>query len=377
MMPTLIVDDHIPFIKGVLEPYAKVIYAKGGVIDRGLASQADGLIIRTRTRCDKNLLEGTPVKFIATATIGTDHIDIPYCNSLGIRWYHAPGCNAGSVKQYVASVLANISVNHNFSLKNKKIGIIGAGHVGTKVAHLAEILGMTPLLNDPPRERNEESGSFVSIDEISESCDIISFHVPLNHEGVDKTFHMADKSFLEKLKNKPFIINTSRGEVIESEAIKEALVKGWVSGFVADVWENEPNADPSLLQAALIATPHIAGYSAEGKANGTAACVRAAGKFFGFGLDCWFPTDLPSPENPQIEIDASGKNEEAVLSQAILAGYDVMSDDQTFRTDFSQFENLRNHYPTRREFEAYNVKIKNSNPAILTQLTNLGFHINQ
>lgn len=375
-MPTIIIDDHIPFIKGVLEPFSKVIYAKGGLIGKENAREADGLIIRTRTRCDRSLLEGTPVKFIATATIGIDHIDTGYCNSNGISWFHAPGCNAGSVRQYIASVMAALADHKYITLENKKIGIIGAGQVGSRVALLADSLGMIALQNDPPRERREASGQFVSLEEISETCDLISFHVPLHMEGIDKTYHMADKVFFEKLKKQPLIINSSRGEVVEDAAVKEALEQGWISGFVADVWENEPVADPSLIQASLIATPHIAGYSVEGKANGTAACVRAASKFFGFGLDEWYPPFLPSPAHSHITIDGNGKSDEQIMAEAILASYDVRNDDHSFRSDPSRFEYLRNYYGTRREFEAFTVKIKNPAPTILTKLTKLGFHLN-
>ncbi|NTV84752.1 MAG: 4-phosphoerythronate dehydrogenase [Bacteroidales bacterium] len=318
-MITIVADDHIPFLKGILEPYAKIIYARDGHIDYKLASQADGLIIRTRTKCDADLLEGTPVKFIATATIGFDHIDTDYCLVKGIKWHHAPGCNASSVKQYIASVLVTLAKNHSLSLSGKKIGIIGVGHVGSKVAQLVEALGMVPLLNDPPRERNEKHSGFVSLDEIQETADIITFHVPLTHEGPDKTYHMGDKSFFKKLRKKPWLINTSRGPVLDTICVKNALKDNTISGFCADVWENEPGLDLKLLEMADIGTPHIAGYSAEGKANGTAACVRAASRFFNFGIDDWYPPLLPPPANPIIEINATGKTNEQIIAEAILA----------------------------------------------------------
>jgi len=374
-MLTLIADDHIPFLKGILEPYAKIIYAKGGRIDKKLALQADGLIIRTRTLCNADLLEGTPVKFIATATIGYDHIDTDYCSDKGISWHHAPGCNSSSVRQYIASVLITLSIKHGFSLQGKKIGIIGAGHVGSKVAQLAEASGMIPLLNDPPRERIEKQGGFVSVEEIQETADIITFHVPLTYEGPDKTFHLADEGFIKRLGKRPLLVNTSRGPVIDTVAVKNALRAGKISGFAADVWENEPDTDKELLGMAEIATPHIAGYSVEGKANGTAACVQAASRFFNFGLDQWYPAFLPLPENPLIEINALNKTDEQIIAEAILATYDVMRDDARFRHDPSQFEYLRNYYPVRREFEAFTVKTTNSSPGLKQNLINIGFSI--
>jgi len=374
-MITIIADDHIPFLKGVLEPFAKIIYAKGGQIDHKLALQADGLIIRTRTFCNANLLERTPVRFIATATIGFDHIDTDYCSRKEISWHHAPGCNASSVRQYLASALVVLASKHDFIIQGKKIGIIGVGHVGSKVAQFTGALGMVPLLNDPPREKAENQGGFTPIEEIQKTCDIITFHVPLTYEGPDKTYHMADDLFFDRLINKPLIINTSRGPIIDSNAVKNAVCRGKISGFAADVWENEPNPDRELLEIADIATPHIAGYSVEGKANGTSACVQAASRFFNFGIDHWYPSLLPLPENPLIEINAQGKTDEQVICESILASYDVLHDDAIFRNDPSQFENLRNYYPVRREFEAFSLTLTNSYRGLEQKLFGIGFNI--
>ena len=376
-MPTLILDDHIPFLKGVLEPFARIIYAKGGQIDRSLAMQADGLIIRTRTRCDAQLLDGSPVKFIATATIGFDHIDTKYCEKNNISWHHAPGCNSASVRQYIASALVNLAKMHAFNLEGKKLGIIGLGNVGSKVAHLAGTLGMVPVLNDPPRERSEKTVDFVSLEEILESCDIITLHVPLSLTGPDRTFKMADDNFFRMLGKKPYLLNTSRGEIIDTEAVKDALKSGKIAGFTADVWENEPACDLELIDMADIATPHIAGYSAEGKANGTSACVRAASRFFHFGLDDWYPLRLPAPDNASIKIETSEKTESQIIAEAILSSYDVMNDDARFRNDPAQFENLRNYYPVRREFPAFKIHIPNPKTELFNKLKSLGFNISK
>lgn len=374
-MITIIIDEHIPFIKGVLEPYAKIIYAKGDLIDRNMALCADGLIIRTRTRCNAELLNGTPVKFIATATIGYDHIDTEYCHTKNIRWYHAPGCNSSSVNQYIASILAILSLKQGYTLKDKKIGIIGAGNVGHKVAKLSASLGLIALVNDPPRERNEGKAGFTSMDEITKTADIITLHVPLNLEGIDRTYHMADHDFFGRLQNRPFIINTSRGEVIDTESIKSAFKTGKISGFAADVWENEPQPDLELMNKSLIATPHIAGYSVEGKANGTAACVNAVSNFFGFGFDGWYPPVLPPPQKPEIFIDTRDKSDEHVLAEAILACYNAGNDDASLRQYPDRFEYIRNHYPVRREFNTYRVHLENPKPILSKKLKELGFSI--
>lgn len=374
-MLTLIADDHIPFLKGILEPFASIIYVKGGQIDHDLAMNADGLIIRTRTICNAALLEGTPVRLIATATIGFDHIDTNYCARKGISWFHAPGCNSSSVRQYVASALVRLALKHNFSLQGKKIGIIGVGHVGSKVAQITKALGMIPLLNDPPRERNEKLSGFVSLEEIQEIADIITFHVPLTHEGQDKTYHMADSEFFKKLRKKPLLINSARGHVVDTSAVKDGIRSQEIAGLAADVWENEPDLDLELMKMTDISTPHIAGYSVEGKANGTTACVQAASRFFNFGINNWYPYPLPLPENPLIEINARNKKEEQVLFEAILASYDVLKDDANFRYDPSQFENLRNHYSVRREFGAFTVKISNSSNELNERLKKVGLNI--
>jgi erythronate-4-phosphate dehydrogenase len=372
-MVTLIIDDHIPFIKGVFEPFANVIYAKGGRIDRNLALKADGLIIRTRTQCDARLLEGTPVRFIATATIGHDHIDAEYCKNNDIQWFHAPGCNSGSVMQYIGSVLANLQMKHGIDLRDKKIGIIGAGHVGSKVAKLSNILGMVTLVNDPPRARLEGGKGFVSLEKIIASADIITFHVPLTNDGEDKTFHMADQDFFNNLSNKPFIINTSRGAVMDATAVKDAIKNGQISGFIADVWENEPLLDLELLSLSLIGTPHIAGYSAEGKANGTSVCVRAASRFFGFGIDNWSPTALPQSLNTVIQLDTNNKESGHFIEEAILSSYDVTEDDHELKKEPSQFEHLRNFYRTRREFSAFTIQLPEYLPDLISSLNSIGF----
>jgi erythronate-4-phosphate dehydrogenase len=376
-MPVIVIDEHIPFIKGVFEPFARVIYVKGSQIDRNLALKADGLIIRTRTRCDAQLLEGTPVKFIATATIGTDHIDTDFCDRNGIKWHHAPGCNSSSVSQYIASSLVNLALKHRFNLAGKKIGIIGVGHVGSKVAKLAEALGMIPLLNDPPRARDEKAGNFMPLEEVLETCELITLHVPLTTQGYDKTYGLVNSHFIEKLQHKPILINTSRGDVVDTHTVKNALITGEITGYAADVWENEPAVDKEIINLSDIATPHIAGYSVEGKANGTAACVQSASRFFGFGLDPWYPTSLPNPENQIITIDPTGKSEEQIIIESILSAYDIMRDDTAFREEISAFESLRNFYPVRREFSAFTLSITSINSSLIARLESIGFNFHR
>ena len=199
-MINIIADDKIPFLKGALEPFASIRYMDAMGIDRKAAANADALLIRTRTRCNGSLLRGSRVKFIGTATIGVDHIDTGYCDANSIRWTNAPGCNAASVQQYIASVLANLVIRHDYSLYGKTVGIIGVGHVGKKVETLARLLGMNVLLNDPPRARTEGNSGFVSLERILKESDIISLHVPLHRTGEDKTLRMINENTLDLFK---------------------------------------------------------------------------------------------------------------------------------------------------------------------------------
>ena len=233
----IVADDKIPFLKGVLEPFAQVEYFPGSKISRDKILDADALIVRTRTKCNKDLLDGTNVKLITTATIGIDHIDIEYCEQSNIKWYNAPGCNSSSVMQYITSALLSLAEIENFNLTDKTIGIVGVGNVGSKIKKIAETLGMKVLVNDPPRERVEGGNEFSSLEIIKLESDIITFNVPLNKEGIDKTYHLADERFFEGLKKKPIIINSSRGEVIKTSALKNSIAENQVSNVVLDVWE--------------------------------------------------------------------------------------------------------------------------------------------
>ena len=371
----IVADNNIPYLKGVFEPYGSVEYYQGNEIVASVVKDADALIVRTRTKCDENLLNGSSVKFIATATIGFDHIDTDYCRQNRIVWQNAPGCNSGSVMQYITSVLVRLSLNHGFDFANKTIGIVGVGNVGSKVARMSSLLGMNVLLNDPPRERREGKGSFVSLDEICEKSDIITFHVPLIEEGTDKTQHLFDDLFLSKVKKDVIIINSSRGEVVSGNVLKRALKEHKIKAAVLDVWENEPNIDKELVQLVEMATPHIAGYSVDGKANGTAMSVQAVSKFFKLDLSSWFPEKLPSPANSSIEIDCNGLTCRQVINRATLFTYDVQKDDTTFRSSINTFEYQRNNYPVRREFNFFTIKLINPLPGCAELLRNLGFGV--
>lgn len=340
----VIVDDKIPFIKEAIEKIAdEVVYAPGKDFTPSLVKDADALIIRTRTRCNRELLEGSKVKFIATATIGFDHIDAEYCREAGITWTNAPGCNSASVAQYLQSSLILLQALKGINLPEVTIGIIGVGNVGSKVAKVAQELGMRVLLNDLPREDKEGKQGFSSLQTLAEECDILTFHVPLYKEGGYKTCHLADNAFFQSLKRKPVIINTSRGEIIETDALLNALDTGLVSDAIIDVWENEPAINLTLLDKVFLGTPHIAGYSADGKANATRMSLDALCRYFNIQAD--YQIIPPAPSQPRITADT--------LSAAYLQMYDPRQDSNALKTHPELFEKLRGDYPLRREKEAY------------------------
>ncbi len=371
----IIIDDKIPYIKGVFEPFAEVIYLPGSATTPAIVRDADALITRTRTVCNEELLKDSKVKFIATATIGYDHIDTEYCEQAGIAWTNAPGCNAGSVEQYIVSAWMALADLRNLQLNKLTIGVVGVGHVGKMVAYMAEVLGMRVLLNDPPRAVIEGDVGFVDLKEIMQKADIISLHVPLNMIGEHATYHMVDKHFFQNLSKKVVLINACRGEVVNTQAVIHAIQQGLISDYIADCWEHEPDIDRKLLELTTFATPHIAGYSKDGKAMGTQMSVRAVSRFFGLGIDDWSPAMIEEPSEKLIVIDAEGMTDQAVIAQAVLHTYDIWKDDQLLRSSPADFEQLRGNYAVRREFAAYEVRLQNSNSVVEEKLRMMGFNI--
>lgn len=344
----IIVDNKIPFIKEALERIAdEVVYLPGKEFTLAAVKDADALIIRTRTHCNQALLEGSRVKFIATATIGFDHIDTDYCRQAGIQWTNAPGCNSASVAQYVQSSLLLLQQTKGIRLNQMTMGVVGVGNVGSKVAAVAQALGMRVLLNDLPREEKEGSTGFTSLDVMTQECDVISFHVPLYKEGTYKTYHLADEDFFRSLKRKPILLNTSRGEVIDTGALSQALNKKLIADAVLDVWEHEPEIDLDLLNKVFIGTPHIAGYSADGKANATRMSLDALCKHF--HLEATYTITPPAPAHSLIEAPT--------YEEALLKIYNPATDSDALKKHPERFEQLRGDYPLRREEGAYSIKL--------------------
>ncbi|OJU52130.1 MAG: erythronate-4-phosphate dehydrogenase [Bacteroidales bacterium 45-6] len=349
----IIADAHIPFLKGIAEQYGETTYLKGKEFTRESIRDADTLIVRTVTHFGAEMLEGSNVKLICSATIGFDHIDTEYCQAKGIRWANAPGCNSGSVQQYITSALIEISRQKGFPLEGKTIGIIGVGNVGKKVAKIARLLRMKVLLNDPPRQRAEGGNEFTDLETIKREADIITFHTPLTKNGEDKTFHLADESFFSSLGKKPIIFNTARGPIVETEAIKKAIRQEKISAAVIDCWENEPNIDLEYLRMVDIATPHIAGYSADGKGNATSMSLETLVEFYGLDKTPISQINIPAPECPVIDLNAFPAHSR--LHHALLHTYTTQADNNDLKANPQNFAFFREHYPLRRENGAYTV----------------------
>lgn len=346
----VVADDKIPYLREALETMGvEGVYMPGSLIDADAVRDADALIVRTRTRCDAALLEGSSVRFVATATIGHDHIDTDYCAAHDICWTNAPGCNAPSVCQYVESALLLLQAEQGICLSKSTLGIVGVGHVGSLVEAMARSWGMRVLCCDPPRAERGDEG-FVSLEVIAREADIITLHTPLTREGRFPTYHMADEAFFDALERKPWLINTSRGETVDTEALHHALDKGQVAQCIIDVWEHEPHIDLALLERCYIGTPHIAGYSADGKACATQMALQALQAHF--ALPPVPEITPPAPHDPEVKA--------ATREQALIQIYNPHDDSRRLKDKPEAFEWLRGNYPLRREAKGYTlIRIRN------------------
>ncbi|MGN1210666.1 MAG: 4-phosphoerythronate dehydrogenase [Candidatus Cryptobacteroides sp.] len=338
----IVADKNIPFLEGLFEPYADIVFKDGKDINAADVRDADALLIRTRTRCNADLLAGSKVSLIATATIGTDHIDLDWCKANGIKVYNAQGCNAGGVMQYVFSALYGTASRKGINLDGATMGIIGVGNVGKKVEHMARYLGFNVLKCDPPRAEKEGPEEFCDLDYLLANSNIVTIHTPLD----ETTKKMADDLFFDLMRPGTFFINTSRGEVVDDKALMDAIPK--LGPVIIDTWNNEPDVNPQLMSMVDIATPHIAGYSFQGKQNGTASAVRAIARHFGImGLYHFFPTS-DIPEHQPKKLDLKGKNQ-GEITAVFQYNYPIFTDDFMFRMQPDNFEKMRSEYQYRRE----------------------------
>lgn len=338
-----VIDDTIAFVKGVFEPYADVVYKAGADIRNADVLDADALIIRTRTRCDAALLDGSSVKIIAMASIGMHNIDIEYCEAHGIFVQNATGCNAGGVMNYVFSALYGTAARKTISLSGATMGIIGLGNSGRRVAKMARYLGFKVLQYDPPKAEVEGPDAYCTLDELLADSDIITLHIPLT----DATRNMCDASFFAKMSPGTFFINSSRGELVDENALMEAIPR--LGPVIIDAWRNEPDINADLLEMVDIATPHIAGYSYQGKQTAALTVVRAVARYFSISqlYDFFPPTDIKELE--AIRLDLKDKSQGEIASM-LQYNYPIFTDDFMLRMNPADFEYLRHNYSYRREF---------------------------
>ena len=328
----VVVDSAIPYLRGVLEPYFEVVYRAGETFAASDVADADALIVRTRTKCNANLLQGSRVRLIATATIGFDHIDMDYCQKQGIRVVTAQGCNAAGVLQWVAAAMALLAQKDGWSPAQKTLGIVGVGNVGSLVEKYARRWGFNVLCCDPPRQQRE-GGDFVGFEELLRRSDIVTLHTPLDKT----TFHMMDSATIAMMSHNGVIINASRGEVADTQALLEAP-----QTLILDVWEREPAIDAQLLEKALVATPHIAGYSAQGKANASSMVVRAIAEEFNLPIEGWYPAEVEPVERQPIEWEQ--------MCRTIGSYCDLKSQSEYLKANSREFESIRNNYHYRQEY---------------------------
>ncbi len=377
----IIADENIPFVKECFSSIGDVRTIDGRDISVSTVKDADILLVRSITRVDEELLTGSKVKFVATATIGFEHIDTVFLAQKNIGFASAPGSNANSVAEYVIAALLGIAKGYNITLDGKSIGIIGVGNVGSRVEKKCEALGIKPFLNDPPLYRETGDRKYLPLEQLFD-CDIITLHTPLTFEGVDKTYHLADKRFFDSVRKGCIFINTARGAVMNSQALKDKIKSGSIKAAVLDVWENEPNIDIELLEMVDIGTAHIAGYSLDGKIAGLIMIYKAACDYFGLEPVKDVNDFLPEPSVPAIEIKGDTDEQETLwqivsriydINKDVLALKDMLNMPAEKRTVY--FDRLRKGYPVRREFQNTKVLVENVDRRLIEKIKGIGFQV--
>jgi len=374
----IVVDENIPLGREAFSRLGRVDLFPGRSLKRDDLLDADVLLVRSITKVDRNLLEGTSVRFVGTATIGTDHVDRGYLNQAGIAFADAAGCNANSVGEYITAALLDLEAALGVRFEGRTLGIVGVGNVGSNVARRADPLGLKVLQNDPPRAEREGPEGFVSLEHLLAESDIVTFHTPLERGGKHPTYHLCGERELAQMKPDALLLNTSRGPVVDNSALLAALEGRRLAGCALDVWENEPYPDPRLLDKVDIATPHIAGYSFDGKVAGTRMMFESLCRFLkrspsdDIGL-----FEIPL-ENPHLEIVSTGRE---ALREAVFGAYPIQEDDRRTRRLLdlplenrgAEFDRLRKEYPVRREFHGYRLSGSHLTQADRSQLADLGF----
>jgi len=378
----IIADTNIPFATECFSSIGNVEVLPGRDMTPDLIRDADILLVRSVTKVNSDLLADSKIRFVATATIGTNHIDTEYLQSKKIAFASAPGSNANSVAEYIIAALLSVAKKHNINLKGKSIGIIGVGNVGTLVEKKTKALGLKVYLNDPPLQRQTNDEKYLPLEELF-NCDFITLHTPLTFDGIDKTYHLANRKFFDSLKTGCIFINTARGAVTDTNALKNAIKSGKLKAAVIDVWENEPNIDTELIKTVDLSTPHIAGYSLDGKIAGTIMIYNAACRHLGIEPEKTIEDFLPSPQLPQINIDLTAGDEQEILHQTVQQAYTINRDDFNTREIIMVpaderghfFVDLRKNYPVRREFQNTQIIIADKKCRLAEKLKGIGFKV--
>jgi len=377
----IVADKNIPFVQDCFAHLGDVEVFNGREINGQTVARADALLVRSVTGVDEFLLKDSPVQFVGTATIGFEHVDCAYLAQRGIGFSSAPGSNANSVAEYVCAALLDIGWKKDITLTEASIGIIGVGNVGSRVAAKCKALGMRVVLNDPPLARQTGDAKYRPLDEVY-GCDFVTIHTPLTREGPDKTFHMADAAFFSSLKPGAVFINTARGSVMDTRALKAALKADTLAAVCLDVWENEPSIDPELLRMVDLSTPHIAGYSFDGKVAGLIMIYEALCRHFAVSARHTPQDFLPAPDVPEVQVDVL-EDEQETLRRTVQQVYVINRDDFNTREILmvpesergAFFDSLRKNYPRRREFQNTRVSLNGSHRRLREKLAGIGFHV--
>ncbi len=378
----IVADSAIPFVDFAFGSYGDLVKLESKLIDSNAVRDADAIIVRSETKVDERLIAGSNVQFVGTATIGTDHVDADFLKSKGIAFASAPGSNSNAVVQYVYAALFTLAKRKHFLLKGKTLGVVGVGNIGSKIVRIGKKLGMDVLENDPPLQRATQEPRFVALDDLMRS-DFITIHVPFTRTGSDPTFHLFDRKRLSLMKRGSILINSSRGGVVDNNALGSSLMTGTIGEAVLDVWENEPKIDVDLLGKCAIGTPHIAGYSIDGKVNATKMILKAFCEHFDLRQSRDLSSLIPPPQLPVIEIDHPSAEVENILAGAINHCYNIERDDETLRRITSVesaergtfFKRLRSSYHFRHEFSNYESRISGEGERLKEILTAFGFKV--
>ena len=374
----IVADENIPLLDAFFEGFGEIRRVPGRSIDRATVEQADVLLVRSVTNVNRALLEGTQVRFVGTCTIGTDHLDLDYFKQTGITWSSAPGCNARGVVDYVLGSLQTLAEIEGADLNQRTYGVVGAGEVGGRLVKVLKGLGWNVLVCDPPRQIAED-GDYVSLEQIIQQCDVISLHTPLTKSGNGSTWHLFDRERLNRLRPGAWLINASRGPVVDNAALREVLLAREDLQAVLDVWEGEPEVDADLADLCVLATPHIAGYSLDGKQRGTAQIYQAFCAHLGQAPSIQLSDLLPQPWLAEVHLNASTDPAWA-LATLCRSVYDPRRDDADLRRSLvgsvdeqrKAFDLLRKHYPQRREIDGLKVRINGDSAALSAIVTALG-----